>query len=139
MPIIFFYATLGSYVAFLAEVMQFPWRVIFGGFSVEDEQKPKLVSTYPQIPFWKKNTRLEGIALNGKCFWNMSQWYSKPCCRHEDQLLLQFGMRYFTLLVIVTSSFFSQNTKLNFDYLWCFDIFHYPIIFIHKSVCTDIR
>ena len=47
------YATLGGYVPFLgAEVFKFPWGLIFGGFSAEDEQKPKLVSAYPQIPLW---------------------------------------------------------------------------------------
>ena len=47
------YATLGAYVPCLgAEVFKFPWRLIFGGFSAADEQKPKLVSAHPQIPFW---------------------------------------------------------------------------------------
>ena len=47
------FATLGSYVAWLvAKVFKFLWRVIFGGFSAEDEQRPKLVSAHPQIPLW---------------------------------------------------------------------------------------
>ena len=47
------FATLGSYVACLgAKVFKFLWRVIFGGFSAEDEQRPKLVSAHPQIPLW---------------------------------------------------------------------------------------
>ena len=47
------YATLGGYVSCLgAEVFKFPWRLFFGGFLAEDEQKPKLVSAHPQIPLW---------------------------------------------------------------------------------------
>ena len=52
------FATLGSYVAWLvAKVFKFQWRVIFGGFSAEDEQRPKLVSAHPQIPLWLKKVR----------------------------------------------------------------------------------
>ena len=45
------FASLGSYVAWLrVNIFRFPWRVIFVGFSAEDEQRPKLVSAHPQIP-----------------------------------------------------------------------------------------
>ena len=58
------FATLGSYVAWLVtKVFKFPWRVIFGGFSVEVEQRPKLVSAHPQIPLWYENAWWCGIAL----------------------------------------------------------------------------
>ena len=40
------------YTCLGTEVFGFPWRVIFGGFSAEDEQKHKLVSAHPQIPLW---------------------------------------------------------------------------------------
>ena len=43
----------GKYLPFLGtEVFKFPWMLNFGGFSAEDEQKPKLVSAHPQIPLW---------------------------------------------------------------------------------------
>ena len=44
------FANLGSYVACLDKVFKFLWRVVLGGFSVDDEQRPKLVSAHPQIP-----------------------------------------------------------------------------------------
>ena len=51
------YATLGGYVPCLgAEVFKFPWGLIFGRFSVEDEKKPKLVSAHPQIPLMMWNS-----------------------------------------------------------------------------------
>ena len=47
------FATLASYIAcFGAKVFKFPWRVIFGGFWADDEQRPKLVSAHPQILLW---------------------------------------------------------------------------------------
>ena len=46
------FATQGSYVAFLgAKVFKSPCWVIRKGFLAEDEQRPKLYSAYPQIPF----------------------------------------------------------------------------------------
>ena len=42
-----------SYVACLrAKVVKVPWSGIFGRFSAEDEQRPKLVSAHRQIPLW---------------------------------------------------------------------------------------
>ena len=53
------FATLGSYVACLgAKVFKFLWRVIFGGFLAEDEQRPKLVSAHPQTPLWLEKSVL---------------------------------------------------------------------------------
>ena len=36
----------------MAKVFKFPWRVIVGEFSTEDEQRLKLVFAHPHIPLW---------------------------------------------------------------------------------------
>ena len=61
------FATLKRYVACLwAKVFKFPWRVRFGGFLAEVEQRAKLVSAHPQIPLWLEKS---AMMLNGKfCF-----------------------------------------------------------------------
>ena len=57
----------------------------------------------------------------------------------DIQLLLKFVTKCFILFLIVTSSIFSQISKLNFDYGWCFDMFHYPTFLVHQNGCTDLR
>ena len=71
------YATPGGYVAcFGTKVFKFPWRVIFGRFLPEDEQKPKQVSAQPQIPLWYE-----------KC---VTEWNSTFC-----KIVLHYGIMIF--------------------------------------------
>ena len=58
------FTTLGSYVACLGpKVFKFRYRVFFGGFSAKDDQRPKLVSTYPQIPFGYEKCGMMGNSI----------------------------------------------------------------------------
>ena len=63
------YATLGANIAcFGNEVFMFLWRVIFGRFLAEDEQKPKLVSARPQISLWCEKCVTIRNSTNSKIF-----------------------------------------------------------------------
>ena len=52
---------------------------------------------------------------------------------------LQFVMEIFTLFHIVVTSNFTQISRLNFDYCWCFDLFYYPTFLKIQNICMDLR
>ena len=70
--------------------------------------------------------------LEGLCFSDIPNRVGGT--KTDVQLSLQFATEYFTLFHIITSSIFSQISKLNFDYCWCIDMYYYFIFLIKMSL-----
>ena len=114
--------------------LQFSMKGNFGGFSAEDEQKPKLVSAHPQVPWWYEKCVTEWNSIFCKLFFALC--YSDiPNCVAEAKTL-KLKKKY--ILHFSTSShiYFSQINKFDSDSCWCFDMFllYYQSIFSAKTV-----
>ena len=94
-----------------------------------------------RFPCDKKIACWSVIAPFVKYFYTMLFWYSKRCCRHDN--------RHTSIVTVCNAIFypipschafkFSQNSTLNLDSCWCFDMFYYPTFLIHQNVCMDLR
>ena len=106
----------------------------------EIEQRPKLVSAHPQIPFWLKNC----LTKLNSTFCTFALCYSDiPNCvadtKKAVRLLSQFVSKYFTLFHITTSSFFFINQKAHLLLLlmnWYILLTH---LSKHQNFRTDLR
>ena len=107
------FATLGSYVICLgAKVFEFLWRVIFGRFLAEDEQRP-----------WPS-----GITY----FLSVFTCYSDIPNRVERRCtsIMTVLPKYFTLFHIFLHLILSQIRKLNVNPYWFFDMFYYLTFYL---------
>ena len=136
------FATMGSYVECLgAMAFKFLWRVIFGGFSAEDEQRPKLVSAHPQIPLWlEKSVMMWNSTFCKICFPFVIVIFRTVSGgqRQTYNCHSSFQKNIWPYSTSSHNSIFSQIRKLNFDSCWCFDMFYYPTFFRHQNVRTDL-
>ena len=124
-----------------AKVFKLLWRVIFGVFLAEDEQRRKLVSAHPQISLWFEKSLMMWNSDFCKIFFSLCHSDILNCVmwtKTDIQRSFQCLKKYLTLFLIITIFFFLQIKKLNFDSCWCFYMSYYPTFVITQNVHTDL-